>query len=450
MPKKLNPKGKIKFLESQKIRPEIIRKAMGFHDDFSKCVVWMAQQCQKWAPAEMLEAPEWRKVLDYCAYKQQQRGNNWNVNDYEFQRVSTEAFNWHRQLNYNPANPQTIPVIESCAMLDRITGPEEGQVYWVQETGTICVYVDGRWTGVREDTPRKKRKYKHKYRTHEMVWSNDEYEMVRLETAGDCKAEGEKMGHCVGSYAQKLGRDGFELYSLRDKKNQPHVTIQVTKIDSPVVLYKKGEVSYSVNQLYGKSNKLPKEKYQKVVLDWMSTLKMDIESIIKLHHYITIRNEKIEQVLLKEIRRTKQYGMGLEYLKLKVFDRFTASGKMGSNTTVWDEAAVCSAYQSLLLENIDEPEALKAAVKYAEKYQMCWKEIETELLKPHNKELAIEYAISVRGRWPQFELLISKSPWVALSYTTEVLGGKRFKEAEEYMKASIFKDVYERLVGEIL
>jgi len=41
------------------------------------------------------------------------------------------------------------------------------------------------------------------------------------------KYEGETMGHCVGGYCPDVVEGRSKIYSLRDKKGQPHVTIEV-------------------------------------------------------------------------------------------------------------------------------------------------------------------------------------------------------------------------------
>lgn len=41
------------------------------------------------------------------------------------------------------------------------------------------------------------------------------------------KEEGDKMGHCVGSYCDRVKGRGIKIYSLRDKKGNPHVTVEV-------------------------------------------------------------------------------------------------------------------------------------------------------------------------------------------------------------------------------
>jgi len=40
--------------------------------------------------------------------------------------------------------------------------------------------------------------------------------------------EGVEMGHCVGGYCSPVERGDVHIYSLRDPKNKPHVTIEVS------------------------------------------------------------------------------------------------------------------------------------------------------------------------------------------------------------------------------
>lgn len=46
-------------------------------------------------------------------------------------------------------------------------------------------------------------------------------------------AEGDAMGHCVGGYCPDVQSGNTEIYSLRDKNNQPHVTVEVNKPKGP-------------------------------------------------------------------------------------------------------------------------------------------------------------------------------------------------------------------------
>jgi len=73
----------------------------------------------------------------------------------------------------------------------------------------------------------------------------------------DLAAEGNKMGHCVGGYCPEVEKGKIKIYSLRDRNNNPHVTIEYSL---------EGDGIY---QIKGKENKAPHEKYAKMIYPWI-------------------------------------------------------------------------------------------------------------------------------------------------------------------------------------
>ena len=69
--------------------------------------------------------------------------------------------------------------------------------------------------------------------------------------------EGKEMGHCVGSYFARV-QEGTRILSLRDPKNEPHCTIEITP-------------GGRVAQIKGKANKSVVEKYRGYVQDLLDT-----------------------------------------------------------------------------------------------------------------------------------------------------------------------------------
>ena len=58
------------------------------------------------------------------------------------------------------------------------------------------------------------------------------------------KYEGDVMGHCVGGYCPAVEKGESQIFSLRDKKGEPHVTIEVAPQDiTPHDYYQSGEMS---------------------------------------------------------------------------------------------------------------------------------------------------------------------------------------------------------------
>jgi hypothetical protein len=83
----------------------------------------------------------------------------------------------------------------------------------MDKDGWFAVYgPDGRSTGAVGKSP-------------DEAIANQEFGRQSLEDA--LKYEGETMGHCVGGYCPDVVEGRSKIFSLRDKKGQPHVTIEV-------------------------------------------------------------------------------------------------------------------------------------------------------------------------------------------------------------------------------
>jgi hypothetical protein len=75
----------------------------------------------------------------------------------------------------------------------------------------------------------------------------DGVKFVSLTSAAALAREGQLMSHCVASYAGRVAKDSSEIYSLRDTRNRPQVTIEV-----------RGD---RVVQLKGKRNLIPADRW---------------------------------------------------------------------------------------------------------------------------------------------------------------------------------------------
>jgi len=78
----------------------------------------------------------------------------------------------------------------------------------------------------------------------------------------DLGTEGDNMGHCVGGYCDSVESGATTIFSLRDPKNAPHVTIEV-------------DYSGRVDQIKGKQNDPPVPKYRPMVKQWLKTTDFD-------------------------------------------------------------------------------------------------------------------------------------------------------------------------------
>lgn len=56
---------------------------------------------------------------------------------------------------------------------------------------------------------------------------DDGWSIRRLRDRDEASTEGNKMGHCVGSYGDDIERGDCQIFSLRDHKNEPHATFEV-------------------------------------------------------------------------------------------------------------------------------------------------------------------------------------------------------------------------------
>jgi len=82
---------------------------------------------------------------------------------------------------------------------------------------------------------------------------------VKLLTPTSKDVEGDFMGHCVGS----VGYENKDIYSLWDKKNLSHVTIEAD------------DKQKTIQQIKGKVNRAPVEKYQAMCVDFVANAMMD-------------------------------------------------------------------------------------------------------------------------------------------------------------------------------
>jgi PcfJ-like protein len=112
------------------------------------------------------------------------------------------------------------------------------------------------------------------------------------------KYEGETMGHCVGGYCPDVVAGRSRIFSLRDAKGEPHVTIELepgrldadtwmktltpeerreilstegSVIDHPRYLQERGNAPPNIVQIKGKQNLAPKEQYLPFVQDFVKS-----------------------------------------------------------------------------------------------------------------------------------------------------------------------------------
>jgi len=113
------------------------------------------------------------------------------------------------------------------------------------------------------------------YENKEVVYKFENgFTIVDVNTEKDLGVEGDKMGHCVGSYCDDVASGRTTIYSLRDARNEPHATIEVL----PTLPLGRSRSRGKVEQIKGKGNTAPVEKYRPMIRQWLQTTDFEYES----------------------------------------------------------------------------------------------------------------------------------------------------------------------------
>ena len=112
------------------------------------------------------------------------------------------------------------------------------------------------------------------YENKEVVYKFENgFTIVDVNTENDLGVEGDKMGHCVGSYCDDVASGRTTIYSLRDRRNEPHATIEVV----PTLPLGRNRSRGRVDQIKGKGNAAPVEKYRPMIKQWLQTTDFEYE-----------------------------------------------------------------------------------------------------------------------------------------------------------------------------
>lgn len=104
----------------------------------------------------------------------------------------------------------------------------------------------------------------------DVVLDLGEYKWVKLNTVNDCYEEGNAMSNCLNTDRSFSVRDGKKnVYSLRDKYNKPHVTLDITN-------------RFNIGNLYGYGNStVTNDDYIDAIIDFLEFEKTWITIHIK-------------------------------------------------------------------------------------------------------------------------------------------------------------------------
>jgi hypothetical protein len=92
------------------------------------------------------------------------------------------------------------------------------------------------------------------------------YSVVDLIGSKALRKEGEKMGHCVGgdNYCRAVEAGSAKIFSLRDRDGQPHATVEL------------GVARNQVQQIKGKRNAAPVQRYWSMMRQFLDSIKAEI------------------------------------------------------------------------------------------------------------------------------------------------------------------------------
>lgn len=108
-----------------------------------------------------------------------------------------------------------------------------------------------------------------------------DYKWVQLLTKQDCKEEGSAMGHCIGnsSHNQRVSSGNSVAFSLRDKFNRPHLTLEARVKDDKI-----GKIF----EFKGSANGVPNVEYTKYFVELLK--KYNFEGVTDHTFFDSVKN----------------------------------------------------------------------------------------------------------------------------------------------------------------
>ena len=152
------------------------------------------------------------------------------------------------------------------------------------------------------------------YENKEVVYKFDSgFTIVDVNTESDLDVEGNKMGHCVGGYCDDVASGSVTIYSLRDRKNEPHATVEVNS-------------GGGVEQIKGKGNSKPKDKYAKMILQWLKTTDFNYSSSPDYLNLLT--DAELQQLMIDAAKGDESAMKALPPRKIPEIARSTESPEL--------------------------------------------------------------------------------------------------------------------------
>jgi len=266
------------------------RKERSFTDQEQKAFKHYEDWFQKWILSQVIRT---RTSSEYGYYPP------FNV----FVSYISEIHDWYTQTRNNSNEIFSFTweqaKRESDAWHAAAAGEGEGKVY-EPTNPELIVYSPPAWKG----------------------WS-----IQKVVSENDMLTEGNLMSHCVGQYCDQVGSGQLEVFSLRDPKNKPHVTIGIDKEDRII-------------QLQGNSNSEPDEEYKSYLRQWFPILQKErpqLEIVDEdMFNFYDLRygdSNKIDEEIHDMVYKANDYGiegnlanLDIEYAYAAVIQALSAGG----------------------------------------------------------------------------------------------------------------------------
>lgn len=187
----------------------------------------------------------------------------WNTNGH-LNDILTQAF---RHMEYLRSQPKNSPNAAPVPDINQMDWP--GLEKWVYDRNALGIDVrpGTQWEYTEkqpaydEHTPPNLTAYK--WPVQEKKWDvGDGYTVWPVWSKNDLAQEGNMMGHCVGGYCNTVQQGNSVIFSLRDSKGEPHVTIELEPRSG----------GYNIIQIQGKGNTDPDDKYVQKVKQFFQDL----------------------------------------------------------------------------------------------------------------------------------------------------------------------------------
>lgn len=144
------------------------------------------------------------------------------------------------------------------------------------------------------------------------------WSVQRVISENDLAVEGNLMNHCVGDYCDQVISGRSEIFSLRDEKNKPHVTLEI-------------EGGNRISQIMGNSNTEPDDEYKAMLKQWFAIMQKHVPDLYLEKDdafefdFSGINNEDIDEAIYQSVLEGNEYGLKMPLYDLDIENAYDSS-----------------------------------------------------------------------------------------------------------------------------